>query len=128
MTEQLSEKFYTEISSTYSPEHPETFSSIIELNPKHKVYAGHFPNISIAPGVLLIQTIKDILVEKIKKKLLLTEGNNIKFVAVINPNEIKDFQIDFTVKQVDDTLDVSANYTNRGNSFTKFKGKFKIVQ
>lgn len=128
MIETLSEKFYTEISSTYSPEHPETFSSIIELNPKHKVYAGHFPTISIAPGVLLIQTVKDILIEKYKQKLVLSEGTNIKFVAVINPNETKDFQIDFVVKQIDDMLDVSANYTNMGNSFTKFKGKFKIVQ
>lgn len=128
MSEQLSEKFYTEISSTYTPEHPESFNSSIELNPKHKVYAGHFPHISIAPGVLLIQTVKDILIEKFKKKIVLTEGNNIKFVAMINPNETKDFQIDFTVKQIDDTLDVSANYTNMGNSYTKFKGKFKIVQ
>ncbi len=128
MSEQLSEKFYTEISSNYTSEQNETFSSVIELNPKHKVYAGHFPHISIAPGVFLIQTVRDILVEKLNKKLILTEGSNIKFVAVINPNETKDFQIDFTVKQIDDIIDVSANYTNMGNSFTKFKGKFKIVQ
>ena len=128
MSEQLSEKFYTEISSNYTSEQYETFSSVIELNPKHKVYAGHFPHISIAPGVFLIQTVRDILVEKLNKKLILTEGSNIKFVAVINPNETKDFQIDFTVKQIDDIIDVSANYTNMGNSFTKFKGKFKIVQ
>ena len=127
MIETISENFYTEISSTYSPKHPEAFSSMIELNPKHKVYAGHFPHVSIAPGVLLIQTVKDILIDKLNKKLMLTEGSNIKFVAVINPNETKDFQIDFTVKQMDDTFDVSANYTNAGNSFTKFKGKFKIV-
>ena len=128
MTEQLSEKFYTEISSTFTPEHPESFTSSIELNSEHKVYAGHFPHISIAPGVLLIKTVKDILIEKFKKKLMLTEGSNIKFVAMINPTEIKDFQIDFTVKLIEDTMDVSANYTNNGNSFTKFKGKFKIVQ
>jgi 3-hydroxyacyl-[acyl-carrier-protein] dehydratase len=127
MSEQQSEKFYTEISSNYSSEQNETFSSVIELNPKHKVYAGHFPHISIAPGVFLIQTVRDILVEKLNKKLILTEGSNIKFVAVINPNETKDFQIDFTVKQINDIIDVSANYTNMGNSFTKFKGKFKIV-
>lgn len=121
----LLENFYTEITSTYTSENCDSFSSIIELNPEHEIYKGHFPKIPVAPGVCLIQAIKEILIAKFQKKLVLIEGNNIKFLILINPKETKQFHIDFTVNQSDSTLDVNASYTNNGKIFLKFKGKFK---
>ena len=122
----LLENFYTEIASTYTSENNNSFNSMIELNPEHKIYKGHFPQVPVAPGVCLIQAIKEILMEKFQKRLILTEGNNIKFLILINPKETKQFQVDFMVKQIDNMLDVSANYTNNDKVFLKFKGKFKI--
>lgn len=126
MSYELLTNFYTEVSSTFS-EDATSFNSVIRLNPEHEVYKGHFPQIAIAPGVVLIQTIKEILMNKYQKELRLTEGDNVKFLALINPNETADFQIDFTVKKSEDILEVSAGYVNNGKSFTKFKGKFKII-
>ena len=37
----------------------------IELNKDHPVYAGHFPGVPIAPGVMLTQTIKELVEETI---------------------------------------------------------------
>lgn len=121
----LLENFYTEIASSYSSENRDSFNSTIELNTEHEIYKGHFPQIPVAPGVCLIQAIKEILMSKLQKKLVLTEGSNIKFLILINPKETKQFQIDFTVKQFDNTLDVNASYTNNGTIFLKFKGEFK---
>lgn len=122
----LLENFYTEIASTYSSETSFSFNSTIELNPEHEIYKGHFPQIPVAPGVCLIQAIKEILMTKLQKKLTLTEGSNIKFLILINPKETKQFQVDFTIKRTDHFLDVSANYTNDAKIFLKFKGKFNI--
>ena len=123
----LLENFYTESSSTYTFENNNSFNSVIELNSEHGIYKGHFPQVPVAPGVCLIQTIKEILMEKFQKKLILVEGNNIKFLSMINPRETSQFQIDFIVKQFDTIIDINANYINSGKIFIKFKGKFKIV-
>lgn len=123
----LLENFYTEIASTYTSENSHSFNSTIKLNPEHEIYKGHFPQIPVAPGVCLIQTIKEILMAKLQKKLTLTEGANIKFLILINPKETKQFQVDFIVKQTDSILDVNANYTNNAKIFLKFKGKFNIA-
>ena len=127
MNHQLLTNFYTEVSSTFL-QNAASFNSIIRLNPEHEVYKGHFPQVAIAPGVILIQTIKEILMNKFQKELRLVEGDNIKFLALINPNETVDFQIDFTVKKVENVFEVSASYVNNGKSFTKFKGKFKVIE
>lgn len=123
----LLENFYTEITSTYTSENSHSFNSTIELNPDHEIYKGHFPQIPVAPGVCLIQAIKEILMTKLEKKLILTEGSNIKFLILINPKETKQFRVDFIVKQTDHILEVSANYTNNAKIFLKFKGKFNIA-
>ncbi len=125
---QLLENFYSELSSTYTTENSDVFSCNIKLNPEHEVYKGHFPEIPISPGVALIQVIKEILMNKFQQELMLTEGSNVKFLALINPKETADFQIDFIVKKTDHTFDVSANFMNADKAFTKFKGKFKSVQ
>ena len=123
----LLENYYTEVSSTYTSENNNSFNSVIELNPEHEIYKGHFPKIPVAPGACLIQAIKEILMTKFQKKLILTEGTNIKFLILINPKETKQFQVDFTVKQTDNILEVNANYTNNDKIFMKLKGKFKII-
>jgi 3-hydroxyacyl-[acyl-carrier-protein] dehydratase len=121
------ENFYSEISSTYTPGNSSVFNSIIKLSLTHEVYKGHFPQIPVTPGVALVWIVKDILMDKFQKKMVLSTGDNIKFLALINPTEIADFQIDFVVKPLNNGFDVSANFMNNGKAFTKFKGKFKIV-
>lgn len=123
----LLENFYTEIASTYTSENSHSFNSTIELNPEHEIYKGHFPQMPVAPGVCLIQAIKEILMAKLQKKLILTEGTNVKFLILINPKETKQFQVDFTVKQTENMIEVSANYISNDKVFLKFKGKLSIV-
>ena len=127
MSYSLLKNFYTETASTFSQGKNNSFSCNIELNPAHPIYKGHFPQISVSPGVCLVQTIKEILMKKFQEKLVLSEGNNIKFLSMINPKESNQFQIDFMVEQIDNKLDVNANFINNARIFVKFKGKFKIV-
>ena len=117
--------FYTEISSDFSETNRNNFNCTIALNVTHPVYKGHFEQVPIAPGVCLVQIIKEILMDKFNLNLILFEGSNIKFLALINPTEINTFNIDFTVNTADGIYDVSASYTANGVVYTKFKGKLK---
>lgn len=120
----LLEDFFTELSSTYTNQAGE-FTSSIRLNALHPVYKGHFELLPIAPGVCLTQVIQEILMSKLRKNLMLVSGDNIKFLAMINPRENADFSIQFLIKQQDDLLDVTASYSHNGLTYLKFRGKFK---
>jgi 3-hydroxyacyl-[acyl-carrier-protein] dehydratase len=125
MIKPLLEDFYTEIVSTdLSAEN--TFTTTIELNPSHKIYKGHFPKIPVAPGVSLIQLIQEILAKKINELLILKEGSNIKFLAMINPLKENMVTISYAVLLKDKEVDVTANISGKEIIYVKFKGKFNI--
>lgn len=125
MIKPLLENFYTEINSTaLSPEN--TFTASVELNSSHKIYKGHFPEIPVAPGVTLIQIIQEILAKKINQPLVLKEGSNIKFLAMINPLKENNITLSYTILQKDNEVDVTANIAGKEVIYVKFKGKFCI--
>ena len=127
MKNTLLENFYIEISSTFSKENQQDFKSNIRLNAEHPIYKGHFPQIPIAPGVCLVQIIKEILMDKFQKELVMTSSDNIKFLAMINPKETPELELSFTVKMNENSLDVSSNYSHKGSIYVKFKGKFRFT-
>jgi 3-hydroxyacyl-[acyl-carrier-protein] dehydratase len=125
MIRTLLENFYAEINSTdLSAEN--TFTATVELNPSHKIYKGHFPEIPVAPGVTLIQMVQEILAKKIDHSLTLKEGSNIKFLAMINPLKENNITISYTILQKDNEVDVTANISGKEIIYVKFKGKFGI--
>jgi 3-hydroxyacyl-[acyl-carrier-protein] dehydratase len=103
-----------------------TFTASVELNPVHEIYKGHFPEIPVAPGVTLIRLVQEILEKKLNRSLQLKEGNNIKFLAMINPLKENKIVISYTVLQKDGDLDVTANISGKETIYVKFKGKFRI--
>jgi 3-hydroxyacyl-[acyl-carrier-protein] dehydratase len=124
MKESLLVNFYTEISSTFSKENPHDYKCFIRLNPEHPVYKGHFMQLPVVPGVCLIQIIKEVLADKFQKKLMMTEGDNIKFLALINPFETSDLEISFSVRISENSLEANVVYSHNNVSCVKFKGKF----
>ena len=69
----------------------------ISLNSNHEIFKGHFPDMPILPGVCTLQIIKELLIKKINKNLILTRGDNIKFTAIINPLETKNIEFDIKI-------------------------------
>ncbi|HXU25816.1 MAG TPA: hypothetical protein VN698_01185 [Bacteroidia bacterium] len=125
MIKPLLEDFYTETTSTdLSAEN--TFTTTVELNPSHKIYKGHFPEIPVAPGVSLIKLIQEILAKKINCSLILKEGNNIKFLAMINPLKENKITVSYTILIKDKEVDVTANISGKEIIYVKFKGTFNI--
>jgi len=65
----------------------DTVSSTIQLNKEHPIFKGHFPGNPVMPGVCMIQIIKELTEKATGKQLFLKVSSNIKFMAIINPEE-----------------------------------------
>ena len=57
------------------------------IDPNHKIFKGHFPNLPVVPGVCMMQMIKEIYEELTGNTTNLVQAAELKFLAVINPLE-----------------------------------------
>ena len=104
----------------------DSIEATIQLNPKHKIFEGHFPNNPIAPGVCMIQIVKELLQDAYNRAFFMQKGDNIKFMAKINPNIVNElmFSIKTTKKELN-VLSVSATIHAQETVYLKFKGEFR---
>ncbi len=74
------------------------FNARIFLNKDHDIFKGHFPGNPVTPGVCMMQIVKELTEGCTGRKLFLKSASNIKFMAIINPYETPelDLQLDIT--------------------------------
>ncbi len=98
----------------------------IELNPTHEIYQGHFPGNPIAPGVCLTQMVKETIEHIRKKKLTMTNGDNLKFTAILNPEVNPLITMTLALKTKENgLLHVDSSIRSGDTSFFSFKGSFR---
>jgi 3-hydroxyacyl-[acyl-carrier-protein] dehydratase len=96
----------------------------VTIDKDHKIFDGHFPRLPVVPGVCLTQMVKEVVQELTGDKLMLTKGSNIKFMAVVNPQENPDLVMNITYANKEGVWSTSCN-TNFGDTVAfKFKGEF----
>jgi len=73
------------------------------LNEKHSIFASHFPNNPIVPGVYILQIGKELFSITINKNLFIKTIKNIKFLNPINPtiNPLINFKLTWEGKKYD---------------------------
>jgi 3-hydroxyacyl-[acyl-carrier-protein] dehydratase len=99
----------------------------IELNAGHQIFKGHFPGNPITPGVCLAQMVKESMEYITHKKLVLKQGSNLKFTAVLNPNEHPTVTINIQFKEKEDQLLYADSRIFAGDTvFFTFKGTFQV--
>jgi len=99
----------------------------VSLNPDHKVYKGHFPEMPVSPGVCNIQMIKECLQEQVGKKLLLKSILQVKFLSLIVPSMNANLCVNMQITETEEkSYKVKATITNPENtiSFVEFRGEF----
>ena len=100
----------------------------VELNPKHEVYKGHFPEFPIMPGVLQVEMLKDLFGQLLEKKIQLTSSKSIKYLGMIDPNQVSELEIDLKYKSVEDKWSLKATIKNANPDlafiYMKFSGVF----
>lgn len=106
----------------------DNITAIVDLNKDHEIYNGHFPDNPVVPGVCLTQLIKEVM-ENVKAcELMLVYADNIKFMAVVNPQKNSRLQIDLKIKSDEAEELIKVNSVTHFNDqvFYKFKGNFKV--
>ncbi len=121
----LLKNFYTIVELDSS--NKENVKAIIDLNKDHEVYEGHFPGNPIVPGVCLTQLIKEVMEKVENTELRMVYADNIKFLAVVNPEINNRLQIDLKVRYDTEQNLIKVNSVTHFNDqvFYKFKGNFK---
>lgn len=86
--------------------------AVIELNPAHDVFKGHFPNNPVTPGVCMLQILKELTQKATNTELFIKECSNVKFMALINPevNAFLNITIDITQTETAFKIKASAGF------------------
>lgn len=91
---------------------------LVEINPNHSIYQGHFPGMPIVPGVVLLQIVKELVESTFNQKLQLKEASNIKFLKMVLPNEAKELEIVLDIEE-GESLTVKAEIRMGGDVYCK---------
>jgi 3-hydroxyacyl-[acyl-carrier-protein] dehydratase len=93
----------------------DSYTALVTLNKSHDIFRGHFPGNPVAPGVCMMQIVKDISEKILERKLFLTAANNVKFMAIINPEETPELSLELEFKEEADAVRVK-NITSFGGT------------
>ncbi len=80
----LLKNFYT-IVKTESLE-ANAFETTIKIHKEHPIFKGHFPNLSVTPGVAMLQILKELTETHLRLSLFLESASNVKFLSLVDPN------------------------------------------
>lgn len=87
------------------------FSAKISLNKNHEIFEGHFPGNPVTPGVCMMQIVKDLTEEILNAKFILKSASNVKFMAIINPEETPDLILELDISENENEIKVKNTTT-----------------
>ena len=103
------------------------YIATILLNAKHEVFKGHFPGNPVTPGVCMMQIIKEFTQEITGFSLQLKSSNNVKFMALINPEETPELKLELEIVPNEDEVKVK-NTTSFGETVAlKLSNTYKKI-
>ena len=98
--------------------------AVLEINKGHRIFEGHFPNQPVVPGVCMMQMIKELLEQELKKETELLSAAEMKFLAVIDPTRNNVIHASIKYSAEGDQLKVTASLFKSELMHFKFKGVF----
>ena len=105
--------FYT--LNSFEKDENGVFSAKISLNKEHDIFKGHFPGNPVTPGVCMMQIVKELTEEFTGKTLFLKSASNVKFMAIINPFETPDLDLQLNITETEEEIKVK-NTTSFGET------------
>lgn len=100
----------------------------IKINKNHDLYRGHFPNRPVTPGVILMQLFKEEAERLSTFKLQLEKASNVKFTAVVDPNEDENLKIFSTIDVNPDTVWLKGTAEHKNAISLKINAVYKILK
>lgn len=102
-------------------------SAKIHINRSHDIFTGHFPGNPVMPGVCMIQIIKELLEKALDKELFMVTSSNIKFMALVNPEENPELDIQLDYTEDADGYRLKSTAKIGDTVALKFTGHYKIA-
>lgn len=96
----------------------------IRLNGDHIVYAAHFPEKPVTPGVFLIQICKEIIEREMGSLLSILKLKSVKFLQLIVPDQTPVLDMVYSIKEENGTYMIGAEF---GNDTSGVMAKMSIV-
>lgn len=101
--------------------------AVLHINAEHEIFKGHFPEISVLPGVCMIQIIKELIENEYNVRTRLEEADMIKFLSMMNPKENNELHVDIQIKEhTNESLLYMASIKNAGAVILKYSGRLHI--
>jgi 3-hydroxyacyl-[acyl-carrier-protein] dehydratase len=98
----------------------------ISFNGEHSIFAAHFPEQPITPGVCLIQICKELTESMLGQVLFLKTLKNVKFLQLITPTDTPDVTISLSVLKNENEYKVNAVISDTAeNIFSKLSLVFQ---
>ncbi len=108
-------------------EHKHLFE--VELNAAHPIFDGHFPDVPVLPGVTMMQMLKELLEFSLKQPLQIQKMGNMKFLQMINPQEVALLRVEIEITEEDgDDLKIKAQIFDKEKVCFKALGQLAILK
>lgn len=125
--------FFT-IGSLETPVHDGSFTvkAILDINPSHPIFEGHFPGQPVVPGVCMMQMIKEVLETVIGQETRLVSAASAKFLAMIDPGETRQVSAELICRGEDaggpgKQISVEGKFFKEEVTYLKYKAVFKTL-
>ncbi len=97
----------------------------IEINPRHRIFDGHFPGQPVVPGVCMMEMVKEITETATGKDIFLHKADNVKFLSVIDPGISGQVQAQIKyASNENNSMKFEATLFKEDIIYLKFKGEY----
>jgi 3-hydroxyacyl-[acyl-carrier-protein] dehydratase len=101
---------------------------ILELNPGHEVYRGHFPGMPVLPGALQVEIVKELFAKVVNASLRMESAKSIKYLDFVVPAEHAVLEVELKYKNTETGYTLRAQIRSAAAAepriFMKFSGQF----
>ncbi len=59
----------------------------IQLDPQHPIFAGHFPDMPVLPGVCMVKMVRETLERRYAQPMRMASARSVKLLNVLDPNK-----------------------------------------
>lgn len=97
--------------------------AILSINADSDIFKGHFPGQPVVPGACMLQTVKEIVSDKLEMPLRLLKADNIKFLGLVEPGTDQ-FNLSINYQITDEQIKITANLSSGETVYMKLQGGF----
>ena len=104
-----------------------SIKALIDINPGHRIYEGHFPGKPVTPGVALVEIFRLILSEQLDKNLMLSEAKDIKYLSSVVPPDTNNLTMAIIYQIETNKITASCVLSGNNNVYTKVRASFSEI-